>query len=127
MFWSGYLKELKNLGRNDVTHNEEIPRSSIIKINEILAVLLKLMQCDKGDQVKYRNLVQELPLEYQDDYHRLLQCGTFYVIGMHFAKRGKEGKSSNDIAIFVSSLKNQKTIGFISIKPKSTIFEACFQ
>ena len=105
MFWSGYLKELKNLGRNDVTHNKEIPRSSVIKINENLALLLKLMQCDKNDRVKYNNLVQQLPLEYQDDYHKLLQFGTFYIIGMHFAKRGKEGKSSNNIANSVSSLK----------------------
>ena len=101
MFWSGYLKELKNLGRNDVTHNEEIPRSSVIKINEHMAVLQKLMQCDKGDKVKYRNLVEQLPLDYQDDYHQLLQCGTFYIIGMHFAKRGKEGKSTNNQSIIL--------------------------
>ena len=92
MFWSGYQKELKALGRNDVKHNDEIPASSIIKIHELLVVCLEIMKCDKKiDAVKYKNLIQKLPLEFQDEYHRLLQCGAFFVIAMHFAKRGREG------------------------------------
>lgn len=92
MFWSGYQKELKDLGRNDVKHNDEIPAPSIIKIQEMLANLLEIMKCDKkNDAVKYKNLVKKLPVEFQDEYHRLLQCGAFFVIAMHFAKRGREG------------------------------------
>ena len=40
MFWGGYKKELKDEGRNDTTHNERIPETSVIPIVKCLAVLL---------------------------------------------------------------------------------------
>ena len=91
MFWSGYTKELKELGRNDVTHNESIPRSSIIEIQKHLVILLQIMLCKPDDTAHYKSLIEKLPLEYKDDYHRLIQYGAYYIIGMHFAKRGREG------------------------------------
>lgn len=50
------------------------------------------MLCEKGS-AKYHRLVAELPLEYQNEYHRLYQFGAMYILGMSFAKRGREGKS----------------------------------
>jgi DNA-binding ferritin-like protein (Dps family) len=46
----------------------------------------------KKEEVKYKNLVEQLPNEYRNEYHRLLQFGAMYIIGMNFAKRGREGK-----------------------------------
>ena len=92
MFWGGYKKELKECGRMDTTHNDEIPAASLIKIQELLVLLLALMMCDKEkDSAKYKRLVQKLPDQYKDDYHRLYQYGAFFIIAMHFAKRGREG------------------------------------
>ena len=76
----------------DTTHNDEIPAESILKIQLLLVLLLELMKCDKGkDSAKYKKLVQKLPDDYKDDYHRLIQYGAFFIIAMHFAKRGREG------------------------------------
>ena len=92
MFWGGYIKELKVEGRNDTEHNEEIPTESLVKIQELLAILQNIMQCDKQkDAIKYKGLVNKLPTEYQQDYHKLFQYGAFFIIAMHFARRGREG------------------------------------
>ena len=77
----------------DTTHHDEIPGESIEKIQELLVLLLEIMKCDKKtDAAKYRHLLQKLPNGFEFEYHKLLQYGAFYIIGMHFAKRGREGK-----------------------------------
>ena len=100
MFWGGYLKELKETGRNDTKHNPEIPAESIAKIQELGVLLLELMQCDKGDKKKYNKLVAKLPTNYQDEYHKLIQYVAYYIIGMHFARRGREGKAFQIFSVF---------------------------
>ena len=82
---------MKEEGRNDTTHNDEIPKESRDKIEKMLAQALQVMLCDKASP-KYRRLVAELPLEYQNEHHRLYQFGAMYILGMSFAKRGREGK-----------------------------------
>ena len=77
--------------KNDTEHNSKIPKDSLIKIFPFLAFLLELMQTEKETD-HYKNLVQKLPEDFRDEYHRLLQCGFYFIIGMHFAKRGREGK-----------------------------------
>ena len=92
MFWGGYIKELKEAGRNDTDHNEEIPTESVVKIQEKLAICEQIMECDKQkDAIKYNELVKKLPVEYQQEYHRLFQYGAFFIIAMYFARRGREG------------------------------------
>ena len=77
----------------DTTHNDSIPKESLIKIHQLLALLLKIMKCgDEKDTNRYKSLVQQLPEDYQDNYHRLIQMGSYFIVGMHFAKRGREGK-----------------------------------
>ena len=85
------MKELKEDGRNDTTYNNEIPMESKDKIEKLLAHCLQIMLCDKKSP-KYQRLVAELPFEYQNEYHRLYQFGAMYILGMNFAKRGREGK-----------------------------------
>ena len=98
MFWGGYKKELKDEGRNDTTHNEKIPETSVIEIVKKLALLQRIMQCDKEkDAKKYKQLVQMLPPDYQEEYHRLIQYGAFFIIAMSFARRGREGTSFDNL------------------------------
>jgi hypothetical protein len=52
------------------------------------------MECDKKkENKKYKNLVQQLPNGYENEYHRLLQYGMMVIICLHFARRGGEGIS----------------------------------
>ena len=77
----------------DTTHNDSIPKESLIKIFQRLALLLEIMKCgDEKGTNRYKSLVQQLPEDYRNDYHRLIQMGTYYIVGMNFAKRGREGK-----------------------------------
>ena len=86
----------------DTTHHDEIPGESIEIIQELLVWLLEIMKCDKKtDAAKYRQLLQKLPNGFEFEYHRLLQYGAFYIIGMHFAKRGREGKNFDKLFRFL--------------------------
>ena len=77
----------------DTTHNDSIPKESLIKIHQMLPLLLEIIKClDKKDTDRYKSLVQKLPEDYQDNYHRLIQMGSYFIVGMSFAKRGREGK-----------------------------------
>ena len=79
----------------DTTHNDSIPKESLIKIFQHLAILLELMILICGDQKgtnRYKSLVQQLPEDYHNNYHRLIQMGSYFIVGMYFAKRGREGK-----------------------------------
>ena len=100
MFWGGYTKELKDEGRMDTTHNDEIPAESQKIIQEFMVKVQSIMRCDKAqDKVKYKSLIQKLPTEYHLAYHKLYQYVAFYIIAMHFARRGREGN------IFLTTLK----------------------
>ena len=91
--WGGYVKELKELGRNDTTHNDEIAKESLVKIHKMLAVVLEMMKCgDEKNTERYKKLIPKLPEDYRFEYHRLIQFGLYFIIGMNFAKRGREGK-----------------------------------
>jgi hypothetical protein len=51
------------------------------------------MKCgDEKGTNRYKSLVQQLPEDYRNNYHRLIQMGSYFIVGMHFAKRGREGK-----------------------------------
>ena len=97
---------MKEEGRNDTTHNDEIPKESRDKVEKLLAQALEVMLCDKASP-KYRRLVAELPLEYQNEHHRLYQFGAMYILGMSFARRGREGKPF-EFRISSSKLKSKQ-------------------
>ena len=42
-------------------------------------------------------LVKMLPPDYQEEYHRLIQYGAFFIIAMSFARRGREGTSFDNL------------------------------
>ena len=51
------------------------------------------MKCgDEKNTERYKTLIQKLPEDYRFEYHRLIQYGLYFIIGMNFAKRGREGK-----------------------------------
>ena len=52
------------------------------------------MEVDKEQEpLKYQNLIQQLPQEYRNSYHRLIQYGAMFILCLHTARRGREGKS----------------------------------
>ena len=90
-FWGGYIKELKEEGRNDTSHNKEIPPASLIEIIMMLSLLQQIMECDKSRHLEYQSLIQKLPQDYKNTYHRLIQYGAMFIVCMHTARRGREG------------------------------------
>ena len=91
-FWGGYIKELKDEGRNDTLHHPEIPPASLIGILEFLGFLEELMECDKEkEKQKYQSLVAKLPEVYKNGYHKLIQYGAMFIICLFTARRGREG------------------------------------
>ena len=84
---------MKEEGRLDTTHNNEIPHESLEKILELLALLEQIMEESQNKNgERYKALIKELPVQYQNDYHKLLQFGAMAIIALHFARRGREGK-----------------------------------
>lgn len=109
LFWSGYQKELKELGSWDTVHNDEIPKASLIKLMELLAKLQKVMEADKEkDAAKKKEWIQKLPVEYINCYHKLLQYAAMMIICMHFARRGREGTNFDQMIFLTCQLTDLK-------------------
>ena len=85
------MKKLKQSGKGDTQHHKEIPESSVRKLNELLILLQKIMNCKQKGGTTYQELVSKLPKNFQDSYHRLLQWSVIYVILFAFARRASEG------------------------------------
>ena len=93
-YYLGFKKKLKAAGRGDPKHNEEIPKSSLVKIMDLLKKLQATFRAAKNfgkDSAEYKKLVAELPDGYQDRYHFLLQYAAGYLLLSLFARRGREG------------------------------------
>ena len=43
LFWKGFIKTLKAKGKGDTTHNPELPKEHLQKINELLVLLHEIM------------------------------------------------------------------------------------
>ena len=73
LFWTGYIRTLKKKGLGDTKHNKEIPKGHLVKINELLILLHKVMNGEafliddtKSPPVKtsnpsYVDLLDQLP------------------------------------------------------------------
>ena len=62
------------------------------KLQELLALLQQIMQCQTKTSTEYKNLVSQLPELYKNDYHKLMQNGAYMIVGLQFARRANEGK-----------------------------------
>ena len=103
-FWGGYVKELKSQGRWDEDHKDEIPAPTMARLQEILVLLQKIMLCEKKTCAEYKSLVSQLPESYKNNYHRLIQCGGYMIVGLQFARRANEGKSITFFQLFLNSI-----------------------
>ena len=92
IFWKGYLlTELKATGRYDTTHHEALLPQSSLKIQQLLALLTKLMQIEDKSGEEYKILKNQLPKKWRHQWHRLLPFGIVYVINMLTGRRANEG------------------------------------
>ena len=75
--WKAKLLELKRNGRGDTKHNMPIPDEVMDKIYRLLSILTKLMEAN--DCPSFEALIQQLPLEYQNDFHKLVLSGAIMI------------------------------------------------
>jgi hypothetical protein len=87
------MKKLKNDGKTVTVHTKEIPKLALVKMFRMLVTLHRLMTVDKNGQ-EYAVLVTQLPPEWQDKYHVLLQWGIMFILALHYCRRAREGIDS---------------------------------
>ena len=122
-FHKGYLKEeLKRKGRADTRHNRPLENPSLIKIQELLVLLLKLMKSDKAHIdasdispgfLDYYALKAQLPEQYRDNWHTLLPYASMWLISLLTGRRAREG---------LDQLKKADFAKFYDEETKRTVF-----
>lgn len=88
-FFMGYDKTLKEAGKADTKHTEEIPASTMDAIYILFGKVLKVLECRGTDA--YDDALEQLPDNYQDTYHELLQMSVIFSIMSFDIRRGREG------------------------------------
>jgi hypothetical protein len=91
--YGGLIKKLKNDGKTVTIHTKEIPKLALVKMFKMLDTLHHLITVDKNGQ-EYADLVKQVPPEYQDKYHYLLQWGIMFILALHYCRRAREGIDS---------------------------------
>ena len=77
-------------GRFNTVHHKSLLSSSSVKIQRLLALLTRMMQCEKSGE-NCHTLSKSLPEAYQECWHRLLPFGAIYVINFLTGRRALEG------------------------------------
>ena len=87
------IKELKAAGKADTNHNEPIEEETEDKINDMLAIVQKIMEEKDTESEIFKTLVESLPVpeEYRQNWHKLTQWGVMFLIMKNCARRGREG------------------------------------
>ena len=80
--WKAKLLELKRNGRGDVKHNLPIPDLVMDKIYKLLALLTQLMETDNSCPL-FEALLEQLPPNYRNGYHKLVLDGAIFVFILH--------------------------------------------
>ena len=96
LFYKGFLKEeVKAKGRGDTKHHEALHSRSLLNIQKLLAVVTKVMKCEKPshEYTKLKEDLGELAPEYKETWHRLLPFGNMFNISLLTGRRGREGLS----------------------------------
>ena len=58
-----------------------------------MALLISVLSVEKGSD-EYTELIKQLPIEYGNTYHLLLQYGAYFIIALFFCRRAREGFDS---------------------------------
>ena len=86
----GLAKKLKNHGKGDTKHHEEIDQDSMKKIYQLGANVLAVFEArNSGDQQKLATALDLLPQGYQNAYHELLSLLVQFLITLLDIRRGK--------------------------------------
>ena len=80
---------MKEEGFASTKHHDEIDEDSKHGIEDWLVLFQKIMGAKKGTK-NYQDLVNQLPKQWVNQYHYLLQWGAQYILMRHTAKRGRE-------------------------------------
>ena len=93
MCLKGLAKKLKNHGKGDTEHHEEIDQESLKKIYILGANVLAVFEArNSGDQQKLATALDLLPQGYQNAYHELLSLLVQFLITLLDIRRGKMTK-----------------------------------
>ena len=92
-FYKGFCKNLKKEGLGDTENHNEISGEDFEKFIEFLILMNKIIESPK-DTPGYWDLINELPTEYRNSYHKPLQWGLQFIVMISTAKRGREGNMS---------------------------------
>ena len=90
-FYLGFVKKLKQAGKGDTQHREEIPDAAFQKLMELMILIQKIMRCKEKNSPEYQDLISQLPEAYRDSYHKILQWLVIFEILFTFGKRAVEG------------------------------------
>ena len=85
------MKELKAMGLGDTKHNEPLCSVTHSKINNLLALIQKIMEEKDKNSENFQNLLLQLPGKYRNDWHRLAMFGVMFIIMINLARRAREG------------------------------------
>ena len=67
----------------------------MIKLLDLMTLLQQIMECEKEkEKTKYNSLVEQLPQEYKNSYHKLIQYGAMFILCLHTARRARESKNN---------------------------------
>ena len=78
-FWKSYLMKLKDEGKCDTKSHQEISKTSLVAIYELLSALSNLMVMDQSHP-EFLSQMEKIPLVYQTSYHKLVQMGAVFII-----------------------------------------------
>ena len=85
----GVQKDIKKQGRGETDHKRPMGKNDLSKIFKFITQITKLFQA-RGTE-EFSTLLKEIPMEYRNDYHRLLQWSVQFVLSLFDIRRGREG------------------------------------
>ena len=92
--FKGLYKKLKENGKGDTAHYEELPEKHLTEIFKLLAAVQGVMAARKNkDREAYEQAKNHLPVSYHENYHMLMQCGAQFILTLYNCRRGRQGIS----------------------------------
>ena len=82
-----------------VKHAEFLPPEFLEGVMELVS-LACAAYTNRGTD-KYEGLLQQLPADYRDSYHKIIAMGNQYVVTLFFAQRSKESMATMEVGHLV--------------------------
>ena len=94
---------MKSEGRADTKHNDPIDEDTEEKLNDLMALIQKIMEEKDRTSENYKKLLLDLPAGYQNSWHKLASWCIMYIIMKYHARRGREGMNMLKKSSFVKT------------------------